>query len=311
MQSQSELRQSITDRLVNALKSGTDKIPWRRPWRTLGPRLPTNHVTGRAYGGINILSLWLAAQEKNYPVDLWASFNQWKSIGVSVKKGEQSEKIVFYSPVKKRKKDENGVEKVESFPILKSWSVFNVAQVEGKSVEQFQPRSSPVVKFDNLGREEFDRAVAATGADIRFGGDKAFYKRLPDDFVQVPYEDQFESFAAYAETVLHEVGGHWSEHRLGWSGSYAEGELRAEITACFLAASLGVPNSGGDLSNHVKYLESWLKAIEDGDTKFIFRASSAASKAAEYFLSFSRPTEEAAEIETDSVSEAEAQAVLA
>lgn len=305
MQTQAEIRQGITDRLVAALKSGTDKIPWRRPWRTLGPRLPTNHVTGRAYGGINVLTLWLAAQEKNFSVDLWASFNQWKSIGASVKKGAKAERIVFYSPVKKRKQDENGVEKVETFPLLKTWSVFNVAQVEGKAVKQFHAQPSGT-KFAEANRDEFDRAVAATGADIRFGGDKAFYKRLPDDFVQVPYEDQFENFAEYAETVLHEVGGHWSEHRLGWSGSYAEGELRAEITACFLAAALGLPD-GGDLTNHAKYLESWLKAIEGGDTKFIFRASSAASKAAEYFLSFSRPTEVAGvESEAEAVIEAEA-----
>jgi antirestriction protein ArdC len=91
--------------------------------------------------------------------------------------------------------------------------------------------------------------------------------------VQVPHEEYFLNFAAYAETILHEVGGHWTEHRLGWSGSYAEGELRAEITACFLSAALGIPDSG-DLSNHAKYLESWLQAIEDGDTKFILRASS-------------------------------------
>jgi len=306
MLTQAEIRQSITDRLVNALKSGTDKIPWRRPWRTVGPRLPTNQVTGRAYGGINILSLWLAAQEKNYSVDLWASFNQWKSIGAVVKKSEKAERIVFYSPVKKQKKDENGIEKLETFPILKTWSVFNVAQVEGKSVEKFQPRSSPLVTFSDVDRSEFDRAVAGSKADLRFGGDMAYYKRLPDDYVQVPNEEQFEGFAAYAETVLHEVGGHWSEHRLGWSGSYAEGELRAEITACFLAASLGVPDSG-NLTNHVKYLESWLKAIEGGDTKFIFRASSAASKAAEYFLSFSRPTDEpGVESEADAVTEAEA-----
>lgn len=289
MQTQNEIRESITSRLVAALKSGSN-IPWRRPWRTVGPRLPTNHVTGRAYGGINILSLWLAAQERNFPVDLWASYQQWASIKAQVKKGAKSERIVFYSPVKKRKKDENGVERVETFPILKTWSVFNIAQVEGEAVEMFHAQPA-AVKFTEPDREEFDRAVAATKADIRFGGDHSFYKRLPDDFVQVPIEGQFENFPGFAETLLHEVGGHWSEHRIGWSGGYAEGELRAEITACFLSAALGIPHSG-DLTNHAKYLESWLKAIEDGDTKFIFRASSAASKAAEYFLSFSRPTEE-------------------
>lgn len=297
MPTQAEIRQSITDRLVAALKSGTNHIPWRRPWRTVnGFRLPTNFVTGRAYGGVNVLSLWLAAQERNFAVDAWASFNQWKSIGASVKKGAKAERIVFFSPVKKSWKDDGGVERVETFPILKSWSVFNIAEVEGEAVEKFHEEQSSV-KFETPSRDEFDRAVAATGADIRFGGDRALYYRLPQDYIQLPYEDDFENFPAFAETLLHEVGGHWTEHRLGWEGNYAEGELRAEITACFLSAALGIPDSG-DLTNHVKYLESWLKAIGDGDTKYIFRASSAASRAAEFFLSFSRP-QEGSESETD------------
>lgn len=288
MQTQNEIRESITIRLVAALQSGTSKIPWRRPWRTVGPRLPTNHVTGRTYAGINILSLWLAAQERNFPVDLWASFNQWKSIGASVKKGAKSERIVFYSPIKKRKKDENGVEKVETFPILKTWSVFNIAEVEGKAVEKFHAQPA-AVKFAEPDREEFDRAVAATGATLHFGGDRAFYKRLPDDYVQIPNEDRFHSFAGYAETVGHELL-HWSEHRVGWSENYALSELRAEIGACFLSAALGIPDSG-DLTNHGKYLASWLEALQS-DHRFIFRASSAASRGVDFLLAFSRPTEE-------------------
>lgn len=302
MQTQAEIRQSITDRLVAALKSGSN-IPWRRPWRTLGPRLPTNHVTGRTYGGINVLTLWLAAREKNFPVDLWGFFNQWKSIGASVKKGAKAERILFYSPVKKRKTDENGVEKVETFPLLKTWSVFNVAEVEGKAVEQFHARPT-AANFAEADRDEFDRAVAATGADIRFGGDRAFYKRLPDDFVQVPYEDQFVNFAGYAETAGHELL-HWSEHRVGWGENYALSELRAEIGACFLSAALGLPDSG-DLTNHSKYLASWLEALSQ-DERFLFRASSAASKGVDFLLAFSRPKEElGVENDADAMTEAEA-----
>ena len=55
-----------------------------------------------------------------------------------------------------------------------------------------------------------------------------------------------------------------------------------------------------NLTNHVAYLANWLKAMKD-DPKFIFTASSQASKAADYLLSFSRPTAD----------EPEAEAVLA
>ncbi len=301
MQTQSDIRQAITDRLVAALRT-TDNIPWRRPWRATGPRLPTNPVTGRTYSGINVITRWLTAQEKNYPLDVWASYRQWASAGAQVKKGERAERIVYYSQVERRGADEGGVEKIETFPLLKTWTVFNVSQVEGAAVEQFRDLP-PAVPFTDENRTEFDRAVAATEADVRHGGDRAYYRRLPDDFVRVPHEERFKSFAAYAETVLHEVGGHWTEHRLGWSGSYALGELRAEIAACFLAAALHIPD-GGDLTNHAKYLESWLRALGD-DPRVIFRAAAAASRAAEYFLSFSRP-QEASDIGVEAGSEATA-----
>ena len=73
------------------------------------------------------------------------------------------------------------------------------------------------------------------------------------------------------------------------------GELVAEIGACYLARELGVPASE-NLTNHVAYLANWLKAMKD-DPKFIFTASSQASKAADYLLSFSRPTADEPEAE--------------
>ncbi len=274
MQSQIELRAAITTRIIEALKQGT--IPWRKPWRGIdGPRLPTNLVTGRPYSGLNIPLLWLAGQQRNYPVDLWGSFNQFKSIGAHVRKGEKATQIVFFKPVTRRVRDKYGEEREESFPLLRTWSVFNVAQVEGEAVKKYQEEPGPL-RFDPSDRSEFDRTVAATGADIRYGGDKAVYFRPPLDYIQVPHEGRFESFPAFAETVAHELV-HWSEARTGWIGDYAEGELRAELGAVFFAAALGIPDSG-DLTNHASYLASWLQALEN-DPKFIFRASSAASKA--------------------------------
>ena len=206
-----------------------------------------------------------------------------------IKKGERATQIVFWKPIKKVRKDENGDEHESSFPLLRTWSVFNVAQAEGEAVEKFH-HEPEVLAFDDVDRSEFDRAVAATGADIRCGFEHAAYHRPPADYVVLPDEGRFESFAAFAETLLHEVGGHWTESRLNWTGSYAEGELRAEITACYLATALGIPNSN-DLTNHASYIQSWLQALEN-DPQFIFRAASAGSTAADHFLSYSRPQED-------------------
>ena len=72
-------------------------------------------------------------------------------------------------------------------------------------------------------------------------------------------------------------------------GSSREGELRAEIAAAFMCSEIGIPQSD-DLSNTEAYLASWLKSLES-DHRFIFKASAAASKAADYVLSFSREAE--------------------
>lgn len=295
MQSQTEIRQSITNRIIDALKNG--KIPWRKPWTGVeGPRTPTNFVTKRRYSGINVPILWLQGQEKGYDVDLWATFNQWKSAGASVKKGEKATQIVFFRPIKKTVQDANGNEKLESFPLLRTFSVFNISQVSGAVVEPFLERPAGPA-FVHEQREEFDRVVAATGADIRYGGSKAAYYRLPADFIQMPHEDRFESFPAFAETLAHELS-HWSEHRLNWTGSYAEGELRAEMAAVFTMAALDIPDSN-NLENHAAYVGSWLEALQN-DHKFLFRAAAAASKSADFILSFSRP-QETVDSEADAV----------
>ena len=71
------------------------------------------------------------------------------------------------------------------------------------------------------------------------------------------------------------------------------GELIAEMGSCFLATELGIPIAE-NLPNHASYLQNWLRAMKN-DHKFIFQASSQASKAADFILSFSRveqPNEE-------------------
>ena len=145
-----------------------------------------------------------------------------------------------------------------------------------------------------------EEAIDATGISIRYGGGQAFYNPS-QDYIQVPPKATFTEVDEYYETVFHELV-HATEHptRLNWSrkesdNSYAMGELVAEIGACYLARELGVPASD-NLTNHVAYLANWLKAMKD-DPRFIFSASSQASKAADYLLSFSRPTADVPEQE--------------
>ena len=99
----------------------------------------------------------------------------------------------------------------------------------------------------------------------------------------MPHKHRFNPVGSYYESLFHELA-HWSESRLGWDASYAMNELVAEMSASFLSTELGVPQ-GESFENHAAYIKGWLKAMKD-DPSFIFKASTQASKVADYLMSF-------------------------
>lgn len=291
------LRSEITQRIMTALESG-GLPPWRRPWSNDGNSgMPTNVASGRSYSGVNPLLLQVAAEQFGFTSRWWGTYRQWQSLGGQVARrppgvpsGEWGTRIVFCAPIDKTKTDRWGNEVEERFWMLRSFVVFNVEQVEGNldhlRCGRTDTRSEVEQRFHAA-----DRAFEATGADIRFGGNRAFYDGT-GDFIQMPRRDQF-SIPEYYETLAHELV-HWTEHpsRLAWDRSaygghaYALGELIAEIGGCYLCGELGVPIVDR-LDNHVAYLQHWLEAMR-ADASFIFKATTQASKAADYLLSFSR-----------------------
>lgn len=285
MLSQNELRQQITDRIVEGLKAG--KLPWRKPWSNdPNSGFPKNVVTKKAYQGINVLLLGLSDYQSRW----WGTFNQWNSIGARIRKGEKASTAVLYKPVSKTELNDAGDEVKSQFSLLRSFSLFNLEQVEGEDLEHLRLAETSV----SIGADYFkaQSVIDATEAEIRFGGNRACYVRpvgewpnhAGGDFIECPAQSQFENQEEFFATLFHEIC-HWSEIRLGWKASYAINELIAEIGSCFLAAECGIPNSD-DLSNHQSYVASWLNALEN-DKKAIFQAASQASKVAEFILSFS------------------------
>jgi len=302
MATQNEIRRQITDQIIKALEAG-GLPPWRMPWSAHpnGRGLPTNAATGRKYSGVNPLVLQFAARRHGFRSKFWATFNQWKELGCSVMArpsdvapGAWGMTAILFKPVTKAEIDERtGEEKERAFPVLRTFTLFNADQVDGAG--RWQVADEPV-NDAFIDYEPAEAAIGATGADIRFGGDRAFYRRplegVGGDYIQLPHKHLFVEEKEFYSTALHELA-HWSEVRLGWAGSYALGELRAEIASAYLLAELGVPQSD-DLTNCQSYLAWWLAALKD-DPSCILRLSTAASRAADFVLSFSRPREDAEE----------------
>jgi antirestriction protein ArdC len=305
MPSQTDIRRAITNQIVTALESG-NVPPWRRPWRLgqdAGPA--ANVVSKRSYRGLNPILLELASQTHGFSSRWWATFAQWKSLGGRVMKrpshvpeGKWGTQIVFWSPVTKTVHNDLGEDEEDRFFVLRLYTVFCIDQVEGLDhLRADQPDTGEPLAIDY---QPADHAIEATGANIRYGGGKAFYSPATDS-IQMPPRATFESVNEYYATVLHELC-HWSEHesRLNWSrkekeNSYQLGELVAEIGSCYLCRELGVPASD-DMTNHIAYLKSWLQAMRN-DPRFIFVASTQASKAADFILSFSPKTADVLEPE--------------
>lgn len=294
MSVQSDIRTNITNQIISALQGNLP--PWRKPWSNGHQSgFPTNVMSKRSYSGVNPMVLMVACQKMRLVSNWWGTFQQWSELGGSVKRrpdhiqsGQWGTKIVFCKPVKRTRFDTSGTEVDESYKLLRYFTVFNLDQVDGpfdhirESEERHQTESE----------ERYERAeqvIEATGADIRYGGDRACYC-VSGDYIQMPHRDQFSS-PEYYETLFHEMT-HWSEHplRLNWNrsekeNSYALGELIAEIGGCYLSAELGLPISD-NLQNHAAYLKNWLSAMRN-DSSFIFKAAAQASRACDFILSFS------------------------
>lgn len=278
------IRKRITDQIIEAIKGGTP--PWRKPWSDLDTAgVPTNAVSKRRYSGINVLLLELEKQRRGFATNWWGTFNQWRAMGGSVRKrpdhvqpGQWGTKVVFFKPTVRKAKDEDGDECEIKYALLREFTVFNLDQVEGVPLSSFGVR--PQLAFVDFAPA--DEVIAATKADIRYGGDRAFYSRS-GDYIQMPQKTAFTCPAEFYATTFHELV-HWSECRLAWKGNYAFGELVAEIGSCYLSSAVQIPQ-GSDMANHNAYVAHWLQELEN-DPAMVFRASSQASKAADLILSF-------------------------
>lgn len=279
---------NVTQSIIEALEQVGR--PWLRPWKNahdLGViPLPLRH-DGTIYRGINVLMLWNAALKKGYLSPHWMTFKQAKALGGSVRKGEKSARVVYANSFEKVEQNQNGDEEKQEIFYMKGYAVFNANQVEGLADDY-----SIVPEISHNLDERIAKAelfFARLGADIRHGGNRAWYSH-EHDYIRVPLFEAFHSGASYAATLAHELI-HWTRHpsRLGRSfgqlrkgdKGYAQEELVAEIGAAFFCAHLGIASEIQE--DHAPYIASWLQALRQ-DKRYIFRAASHAQRAVDYLL---------------------------
>ena len=277
------LYEQVTAKIVAELEVGA--VPWTKPWRSphSGSVMPQNFATRRPYSGVNIPILWGAAIGAGYERHHWLTFKQAKALGAHVRKGEHGTIVVFTRTLSLGDEED---EDRQTVSMLRTYSVFNVAQVDGLAEEALEPEPLD----DRIARVE--RFVAATQADVRIGGSEAAY--VPSrDYIKMPPVAAFREASSFCATLLHECG-HWAgaekrlnrdlKNRFG-TKAYAAEELVAELTAAFLCAHLGIQ---GEL-RHAGYIADWIRLLKEDD-RAVFTAASKASRAADFLRSFSEDT---------------------
>ena len=138
MPSQTEIRQQITQQIIESLQQGI--VPWKRPWsadKNCGR--PTNAVTKKTYNGINILLLALHNQSYFSHSKYFATYRQWQSIGgqvmarrAGVTKDEWGCKVILYKPISKTKTKGKGEEVENKFCVRRDYCVLNMYKVKGE-----------------------------------------------------------------------------------------------------------------------------------------------------------------------------------
>jgi antirestriction protein ArdC len=182
--SRSDLYSRITGKIIADLESGAR--PWHRLWSVANTEgritRPLRH-NGIPYQGINVVVLWMAAVANGYASPQWFTFRQALELGGHVRKGERGELVVYADHIIRSETDEAGVETERAIPFLKGYTVFNAGQCEDLPAHYAVAPLAPSPIAQRI--EAADRFFAATGAEIRHGGNRAYYAE-GEDFVQMP-----------------------------------------------------------------------------------------------------------------------------
>lgn len=283
--------ETVAETLIEQLKAGT--APWQRPWQAGEPGtfLPTNPTTGKRYKGINAMFL----MSQGHTDQRWMTYKQATATGAQVRKGEKGTPIQYWKfseehgktddagrPVLDASGEQVKVSVKLERPRVFFATVFNAEQIDGL------PAALPRKVHEWNPIERAEQILQASGAKITHSQQpRAFYSTVTDG-VHMPDKAMFPTADGYYAVAMHELG-HWTGHEsrldrdLGHpfgSEAYAKEELRAEIASMILGDEIGI---GHDPEQHVAYVASWIKVLQD-DPLEIFRAAADAEKIQDFIL---------------------------
>ena len=292
--------ETVSEKIIEQLKTGT--APWQKPWHDDKQKsLPYNPISDKRYKGINTLHLMAESIRKGYSDPRWLTYKQAISLDAQVRTGEKSTIVQYWkftdlvdkvdrdgNPVL----DENGKKVKEEIELDKP-RVFYANVFNAEQIDNLPPLPIRELKWDPIERAE--TILKNSGANIFNDSNNPYYS-INKDEIHLPGKEFFDSNDKYYSVALHELG-HWTgaESRLNrdinhpfGSENYAREELRAEIASMIIGDELNISH---DPQQHVAYVESWIKILQN-DPKEIFRAAADAEKIQNYVIGFEQINEQ-------------------
>ncbi len=278
-----DIRQQITDDIIKAMEAGVP--PWRQGWSS--GLLAFNASSGQTYKGINQLILGM----QPHADPRWLTYKQAEHMGLQVRRGEHGARVVKLVEVeRKRAKQAAGsegevlTEENGKALVLKAYTVFNAAQIEGMA-------PMPTRECDVKPAEAVEAIVWGLqddGMKLNFGHYQPAYDLRRDEIRMPPASSFHNGLEEFNSCLAHELA-HSTAHptRLGrpffsfGSKEYAREELRAELASAFMQGLIGLPPSQLMIESHAAYIESWLQVLRN-DKSEIFRAAADAQRICDY-----------------------------
>lgn len=292
-------RKAMVDQLLAFIES--NPTAWEAGWYKVGGA-PRNGKTGKNYNGLNALWLYLLAENKGYTDPRWVTYQQAKDLKASVKAGEKSSNVFYWSWYDKKTKKPFDEETVKDMskderqkyldenvrPVLKYYQVFNASQCNNFPKLDAEQQEMPA---DERARQNatIESIIANSAAPVYYdGGNRAYYSPGQDS-IHLPEIKRFHTMQDYYATALHEIAhstGHASRLNremisIFGTSDYAKEELRAELASVFMQLDYDISVEGKHFENHAAYLQSWLKSVRD-DQKEFFAAVTDAEKISQY-----------------------------
>jgi antirestriction protein ArdC len=196
------------------------------------------------------------------------TFKQASELNAHVRKGENGSLVVYANSITGTEADDQGEETEREIHYLKGYTVFNVEQIDGVPEHYYgTPEVQNTTPVERIAYAE--AFFAATKADIRYRGDRAFYSN-DGDYIQMPVIEAFRDAESFYATLAHE-STHWTKYpsrldrsfgRKSWGDvGYAREELVAELASAFLCADLGITPEVRD--DHASYIANWLTVLKN------------------------------------------------